>query len=206
MRQPNAAARRATSRPTRPKPTMPSVLPRISPCGSPLLTQLESHDARPRNSPSISRKRCARTSIVISTYSAIAVSCPKALHTMTRGGSADNSIRSMPVATDCTSLTFGAGGYSRRHILVTMMSAPAADPLANCFGSATISTSSSGASVLRMPFAVSAATLPTKRAFITPPSRCCGAARRGQGGRCCARCRRRAAASFPRSRPSNAGS
>ena len=50
---PNGAARSATSRPTRPEPTMPSVVLRTSPCGAPLSTQLVRHEPRSRNSPDI---------------------------------------------------------------------------------------------------------------------------------------------------------
>ena len=50
----------------------------------------------------------------ISTYSAIAVSCPKALQITTPCGNAARSINSMPVAMDYTSRTCGAGGYSVR--------------------------------------------------------------------------------------------
>src|SRR3954469_13981808 len=54
-------------------------------------------------------------------------------------------------------------------MLVTKMSAVAALSALSCFGSATISTSSSGGSSARMPAAVSAATLPTNSAFMLPP-------------------------------------
>jgi len=48
----------------------------------------------------------------ISSYSAIAVSCPKAFQITIPCGNAARSINSMPVAMDYTSLTCGAGGYS----------------------------------------------------------------------------------------------
>ena len=75
---------------------------------------LDRHEEWARKSPSISRNRWLHTSMVISTYSAIAVSCPKALQIATPRGNAARSINSMPVATDCTSRTRGAGGYSAR--------------------------------------------------------------------------------------------
>ena len=46
----------------------------------------------------------------MTTYSAIALSWPNALQTATPAGNAASSISSTPVATDCTSRTFGAGG------------------------------------------------------------------------------------------------
>ena len=50
----------------------------------------------------------------MTTYSAIALSWPNALHTATPAGNAASSINSTPVATDCTSFSLGAGGYSAR--------------------------------------------------------------------------------------------
>src|ERR1700680_3867868 len=127
---------------------MPIVLPRISPCVGPPPAPPPVDQTPPRKAAAMSISRCCHAGAVSITYSAIACSWPATLHTVTPRGSDGTSIRSMPAATDCSSLTRGAGGKSFFQIWLTTISASAKAGIRRCESSRSNSTEVSSFSVV----------------------------------------------------------
>ena len=165
--QPKETARFATSRPILPYPTMPIVLPSSSPCGDPPAGWCAAQDP-PRNAVTVSTSLWVNASVVISTYSAIAGSWPKTLHSVMPRGRDGRSIMSTPAVAACSSLSRGASGKSDRQIWPTTISASASAGISRCTSVSSARTLASNFSVIlpRMRGATRAASPPRNSVFI----------------------------------------
>src|SRR5215472_6950279 len=152
---------------------MPTVLPKISPCGWPPPAPPPAVQGPVRKLVTISTRRCDSASIVIRQYSAIACSWPSTLQTVTPPGSAGTSIRSSPAATDCSNLRRGASGKSGFQTWLTTISASASAGIRRCVSPISKSTVGSIGSVTlpRIALATSgrAPKLPRNDTFIANP-------------------------------------
>src|SRR6266496_726812 len=123
----------------------------------------------PRKLVTVSKSRWVRASIVISTYSAIAGSWPKALHRMMPRGRDGRSIMSTPAVAACSSFSRGTSGKSARQMWPTMISASANAGIRRCVSvrSAREVGSTSSVILARMRGATRAASPPRNKVFMT---------------------------------------
>src|SRR5712691_10917283 len=148
------------------------VLPSSSPWGGPPPAPPASHDDWSRNAVAVSNNRWVSTNAVISTYSAIAGSWPTTLQIVTSRGSDGTSIRSIPAAGDCNSLSRGASGKSFFQMWLTTISASAKAGIRRWLSLISGSTvvSSLSATLARTSGAIRPPKSPRKRAFIAKSS------------------------------------
>src|SRR5712691_4450167 len=144
------------------------VLPSSSPWGGPPPAPPASHDDWSRNAVAVSNNRWVSTNAVISTYSAIAGSWPTTLQIVTSRGSDGTSIRSIPAAGDCKSLSRGASGKSFFQMWLTTISASAKAGIRRWLSPISGSTvvSSLSAALARTSGAIRPPKSPRKRTFI----------------------------------------
>src|SRR3954452_17014243 len=146
---------------------MPIVLPKISPCGEPRAGWCAAQEP-PRNAVTASNSRRLSASIVAKTYSAIAGSWPKTLHSPMPRGRDGRSIMSTPAVAACSSLSRGASGKSDRQICPTTISASASAGISRCMSvsSARMFVSSFSVILPRMRGATRAASPPRNSVFM----------------------------------------